>query len=130
MLNFLENESFEVLPRQSKPSFASIVQKPNSSSSVIQDNDQPKSKKPTITTPICYNSPAIIPFNDNSDLTPILTRQTTLPVASTNFFDYLQTEKTKTKLERIIKENDHERETRLQVAKQIQQDFLKSIHLD
>lgn len=140
-LFFPEDDTFEFIPTKSKSS--STVQ-PNPVSAIVGAD------KPTSTTdvkssagtsteqhPIRYGTAALIPHSGISDYQSLLTRQPYRPVAKNNLLDILQNpSKSQTpvfstnKLQDLVNENDHDRRSLVELAKQTQKDFLSALQLD
>lgn len=97
--------------------------------------------KPSVGTstqlPIRYGAAALIPHSQPSDYQSILTRQPYRPLPKNDLLDLLQqSSKPKTplftanKLQELVSENDQDRRSLVQLAKQSQKDFLSSIQMD
>jgi len=86
--------------------------------------------------PVRYGSAAIIPHNQSFDLKSILTRTTNRPNPSNDILSMLQTSKPKApllkenSLQQLLIDNDHDRQSLVQIARQAQQDFIDAIRLD
>lgn len=87
--------------------------------------------------PIRYGTAALIPHSQPSDYQSILTRQPYRPLPKSDLLDLLQ-QPTKpklplvsaNKLQELVNDNDQDRRSLVELAKQTQKNFLSSIQMD
>jgi hypothetical protein len=140
----VEDDSFEIVPSKNKsPSLintnpiqdVSIIEKPVSiTTDKSTVNELENSSNSSL--PIRYGSAAAIPHNQSFDLKSILTTKTERPKPTNDLLSMLQESKPKNyllkenNLQQLLIDNDHDRQSLVQIARQAQQDFIDAIRMD
>ena len=94
------------------------------------------SSSPIRSLPGRYGSAAVIPHNEGFDLKSILSTKPELPKPNNDLLSLLERPKPKNPLskdnsfQQLLIDNDHDRQSLVQIAKQAQEDFINAIRLD